>query len=75
MAQPEKYRPAIPENGMKTKTFTGNAPDAVIKAVHDWLSGQSGVAIRHTETRERPDPDTGAPVIEFEVQYEQAAPR
>jgi len=33
---------------MKTKTFTGNAPAAVIKAVNDWLAAETGVTIRHT---------------------------
>jgi hypothetical protein len=57
---------------MKTKLFTGNASDAVIKAVNDWLSGETGVTIHHTETRNTSDPGTGAAVIEFEIQYEQA---
>ncbi len=57
---------------MKTKTFTGNAPAAVIKAVNDWLSGETGVTIRHTETREDAvDPKTGTTVIAFEIHYEQ----
>ena len=44
---------------MKTKIFTGNGPDAVIKAVNDWLAAESGVTIRHTETREEAaDPGT-----------------
>ena len=59
-------------NGMKTKTFTGNAPAAVIKAVNDWLAAETGVTIRHTQTREDAvDPDTGAPMIRLEIQYEQ----
>jgi hypothetical protein len=57
--------------GNKTKVFTARAPGAVIKAVNDWLAGETGVTIRHTETRERPDPATGAPLIEFEIQYDQ----
>jgi len=57
---------------MKTKTFTGNAPAAVIKAVNDWLSGETGITIRDTRTREdATDPKTGAPVIAFEIHYEQ----
>ena len=39
---------------MKTKTFTGESAAAVIKAVNDWLAGETGVTIRHTETREEP---------------------
>jgi hypothetical protein len=58
---------------MKTKVFTGNGPEAVIKAVNDWLSGQTGVTIRHTETRSQADPKTAAPIIQFEVQYDQDA--
>ncbi len=61
---------------MKTRIFTGNGPDAVIKAVNDWLAAESGVTIRHTETREEAaDPATGAPVIRFEIHYEQEASR
>ena len=57
---------------MKTKTFTGNGAAAVIKAVNDWLSGETGVIVRHTETREDAvDPQTGAAVIAFEIHYEQ----
>jgi len=57
---------------MKTKTFTGNAPAAVIKAVNDWLSVETGVTIRHTQTREDAvDPKTGAAIIAFEIHYEQ----
>jgi hypothetical protein len=57
---------------MKTKTFTGNAPGAVIQAVNDWLSGETGVIIRHTETQDDAvDPKTGTPMIRFQVHYEQ----
>jgi hypothetical protein len=61
------------KNGMKTKIFTGNGPDAVIKAVNDWLAAESGVTIRHTETREKTA--DGAPTIRFEIHYEQEASR
>jgi hypothetical protein len=61
---------------MKTKIFTGNGADAVIKAVNDWLAGESGVIVSHTETREGDaDPATGAPVIRFAIHYEQEASR
>jgi hypothetical protein len=57
---------------MKTKTFTGNAPGAVIQAVNDWLSGETGVIIRHTETRnDAVDPQTGVALIRFQVHYDQ----
>jgi hypothetical protein len=57
---------------MKTKLFTGNAPGVVIQAVNDWLGGQTGIVIRHTEThQDAVDPKTGTPVIRFEIQYDQ----
>jgi hypothetical protein len=57
---------------MKSKSFSGEGPDAIIKAVNDWLAGQTGVAIRHTETRhDPPDAATGAPRMTFEVWYDQ----
>lgn len=62
------------ENGMKTRTFTGSEPGAVIKAVNDWLGATTGVSIKDTETRELTDPQTGAVRIEFDVRYEQSAP-
>jgi hypothetical protein len=61
-----------PENGMKTKTFTGNAPGAVIKAVNDWLVGETGVTIRRTETRET-EPQDGSARLTFEIWYDQDA--
>ena len=57
---------------MKSKTFTGEGPDAVIKAVNEWLAGETGVSVRNTETRQG-DPATGAPRITFEVWYDQDA--
>ena len=53
---------------MKTKTFTAPNPDAVIKAVNDWLAGESGIAIKRTETRPA-EPKPGEPV-EFCIWYE-----
>ena len=53
---------------MQTKTFTAPNPDAVIKAVNDWLAGESGIAIRRTETRP-PEPKPDEPV-EFCIWYE-----
>ncbi len=35
---------------MKFKMFSAEAPDGIVKAVNDWLSGESGISIRHTET-------------------------
>jgi len=76
VAQPEKHRPDARKNGMKTKIFTGDGPDAVIKAVNAWLAAESGVTIRHTETREEvADPATGAPAIRFAIHYDQEASR
>ena len=58
---------------MKSKTFSGDGEAAIIKAVNDWLSGETGISVRNTETRhEPPDPVTGAVRITFEVWYDQA---
>ena len=60
---------------MKTKTFTGDGEAAIIKAVNDWLAGETGIRVRHTQTRHEPArPDTGAARITFEVQYDQDTP-
>jgi hypothetical protein len=62
------------KTGMKSKTFSGPEPGVIIKAVNDWLAGETGIAIRHTETRPvRIDPATGAASITFEVWYDQDA--
>ena len=54
---------------MQSKTFTADTPDAVIKAVNAWLAGETGIAIKKTETRP-PEPRAGEPV-EFCIWYEQ----
>jgi hypothetical protein len=54
---------------MHSKTFTADSPDAVIKAVNDWLAGETGIAVRRTETRP-PEPKAGEP-IEFCIWYDQ----
>ena len=60
---------------MKTKTFTGDGEATIIKAVNDWLAGETGIHVRDTQTRhEPPDPATGAARIVFEVRYEQDTP-
>jgi hypothetical protein len=60
--------------GMKSKSFSGDGPNAIIKAVNDWLAGESNVSIRHTETRHDPaDPATGAARMTFEIWYDQDA--
>ena len=57
---------------MKTRTFTGNEAAAVIKAVNDWLSRETGITVLRTQTRkDAVDPMTGATVIAFEIHYEQ----
>jgi hypothetical protein len=57
---------------MKSKSFSGDGPDAIIKAVNAWLAGETGVSVRHTETRQEPaDAATGAPRMTFEVWYDQ----
>ena len=57
---------------MKSRTFSGDGPAAIIKAVNDWLAGETGIAIRHTETRPaQTDPVTGATLLTFEVWYEE----
>ena len=57
---------------MKSKTFSGDGAAAIIKAVNDWLVGETGVTIRRTETREA-EPDDGAARLTFEVWYDQDA--
>jgi hypothetical protein len=57
---------------MKSKTFSGDGAAAVIKAVNDWLVGQRGVTIRHTENREA-EPQDGSARLTFEVWYEEEA--
>ena len=54
---------------MLSKTFTADSPEAVIKAVNDWLSGETGIAVRKTETRPS-EPRPGEPV-EFCIWYDQ----
>ena len=36
---------------MKFKMFSADGPDGIVKAVNDWLAGETGIAVRHTETR------------------------
>ncbi len=55
---------------MQSKTFTADSPDAVIKAVNDWLAGESRIAIKKTQTRP-PEPKPGEPV-EFCIWYDPA---
>ncbi len=55
---------------MKSKTFTGDGEAAIIKAVNDWLAGQTGIRVRDTRTVQA-DPASGAPRITFEVWYDQ----
>lgn len=58
---------------MESKTFSGTGPDAIIKAVNDWLAGERGVSIRHTQTRqEAADPVSGSPRMTFEVWYDRS---
>ncbi len=60
-----------PEFDMKSKVFNGEGP-AIIKAVNGWLAADTGISIRHTETRDAPaDPVTGASRMRFEVWYDQ----
>jgi hypothetical protein len=68
---PKESGPGHAKIGMESKTFSGAGPDAIIKAVNDWLAGETGVSIRHTETRQEPaDPVTGSPRMTFEVWYD-----
>ena len=67
---PKLPRGAVREISMKSKTFSGDGPAAVIKAVNDWLGGKSGVTVRHTETREA-NPEEGTARLTFEVWYDQ----
>jgi hypothetical protein len=58
--------------GMKSKVFRGEAPAAIIKAVNDWLAGETGITIRDTQTRtEAADPVTGIAPTTFEIWYDQ----
>jgi hypothetical protein len=59
---------------MKSKIFREDTPDAIIKAVNDWLAGETNITIRDTQTRtEDPDPVTGVAATIFEVWYDQDA--
>lgn len=57
------------KTGMKSKTFRADGADAIIKAVNDWLAGETGIQVRRTETKPAV-PRPGEPV-EFCVWYEQ----
>ena len=58
---------------MESKTFSGSGPDTIIKAVNDWLAGETGVSIRHTETRREPvDSATGTSRMTFEIWYDRS---
>ena len=54
---------------MKSKTFRGDGPPAIIKAVNDWLAGETGIKVVRTHTLEA-DPKTDTPMT-YEVWYEQ----
>ena len=54
---------------MYSKTFTADSPDAVIKAVNNWLAGETGITVRRTETRP-PEPKADEPV-DFCIWYDQ----
>jgi len=56
---------------MKSKTFQGDGPPAIIRCVNDWLAGETGVRVVRTETREA-DPKTATPMT-YQVWYEQDA--
>ncbi|HEY4078096.1 MAG TPA: hypothetical protein VGM26_14295 [Rhizomicrobium sp.] len=36
---------------MKFKMFSADQPAGIVKDVNDWLAGETGIAIRHTETK------------------------
>ncbi len=36
---------------MQFKMFSAEAPDGIVKDVNAWLAGETGVTIRHTETK------------------------
>ena len=54
---------------MKSKTFSADGAPAMIKAVNDWLAGETGIQVRRTETRPA-DPKPGD-TLEFCIWYEQ----
>jgi hypothetical protein len=60
------------KSAMKSKTFQADEPAAIIQAVNDWLSGETGIAIRDTETTPA-DPATGKK-LQFCIWYDQDAP-
>jgi hypothetical protein len=68
---PKESRPRKGKTGMKSKTFHGDGPPAIIKAVNDWLAGETGVKVVRTQTQDA-DPKTATP-MRFEVWYEQDA--
>ncbi|MES2551861.1 MAG: hypothetical protein V4630_19555 [Pseudomonadota bacterium] len=69
---PKESGPGNRKNGLKSKVFSGENEAAIIKAVNDWLAGETGIAVRDTQTRTDTDPATGAPRMTFEVWYDQA---
>jgi hypothetical protein len=46
---------------MQSKTFTADSADAVIRCVNTWLAGETGIAVRRTQTTP-PEPKPGEPV-------------
>jgi hypothetical protein len=59
---------------MKFKMFSADGPDGIVKDVNAWLAGETGIAIRHTETKfevlEGPQ-ETNKTLLLFSVWYDQ----
>jgi hypothetical protein len=57
---------------MKFMMFSADGPDGIVKEVNGWLSQQTGVVIRHTETRLAvTPPQNTVAVLLFSVWYDQ----
>ena len=60
---------------MKFNMFSGDTPDKIVMDVNNWLSQQTGVVIRHTETKFAiNEPKPGAGLLLFSVWYDEDAP-
>ena len=57
---------------MKFKMFSADGPAGIVAQVNAWLSGERGIAIRHTETRPvSPAGENQPPQLFFSVWYDQ----
>ena len=56
--------------GMKFKMFSGDGPSDIVRDVNAWLGGETGIAVRHTETKFEML-DSNKALLLFSVWYDQ----